>query len=302
MDGEMIKAVAKRIRPLHVLSSLLLYALGVGISDYLGYGINIQTYILGQAWVLSLQMGVYYLADYLRVPLDLGVMDRPPFGSQKNEDQELLQPEVILPLSALLLALWAAFTVILFQQGVLNVSSLFLMAAFFTAYIVRLVPDFSLLDAGYGDFLTTLQIVVIVPALGFMLHAGESHRLLALTMFPLFTLHLALLLAFQFPSYASDIAHERVSMLTKMGWKNGIFFHNLLILLAYLILGFSLFFGFPSHFVVPVLFTLPLGAFQVWYVYSLSQGAPTRWKRMLFVSITLFFLPAYLFAYTYWTR
>lgn len=298
----MIKAVAKRIRPLHVLSSVLLYALGVGISDYLGVAINIQTYILGQAWVLSLQLGMYYLGDYLGIPLELGVRDRPPFGSPKKGDQELLQPEVILSLSALLLALWAAFTVILFQLGSLSGASLFLMAAFFTAYLIRLVPDFSLLDAGYGEFLTTLQIVVIVPALGFMLQAGESHRLLGLTVFPLFALHLAMLLAFQFPSYASDITHDRVSMLTKMGWKNGIFVHNILILLAYLILGFSLFFGFPSHFVVPVLFTLPLGAFQVWYVYSLSQGAPTRWKRMLFLSITLFFLPAYLFAYTYWTR
>lgn len=298
----MIKAVAKRIRPLHVLSSVLLYSLGVGISDYLGVAINIQTYILGQAWVLSLQLGMYYLGDYLGIPLELGVRDRPPFGSPKKGDQKLLQPEVLLSLSALLLALWAAFTVILFQLGSLSGASLFLMAAFFTAYLIRLVPDFSLLDAGYGEFLTTLQIVVIVPALGFMLQAGESHRLLGLTVFPLFALHLAMLLAFQFPSYASDITHDRVSMLTKMGWKSGIFVHNILILLAYLILGFSLFFGFPSHFVVPVLFTLPLGAFQVWYVYSLSQGAPTRWKRMLFLSITLFFLPAYLFTYTYWTR
>ncbi|MFO8037435.1 MAG: hypothetical protein R6U57_12495 [Anaerolineales bacterium] len=302
MDGEEIIAVVKRTRPLHLFSGILLYAMGVGIGDYLGFYIDPQTYVLGQVWVLSLQLGVFYLGDYLGHPPDEGLINRPPFQVQEEEVWKKLRKEVLLLISAIFFSLCAAFSVILEWQRGLGISSAFLMVGFFAGYILRIFPAFRVQASGLGECITTLQLVVFVPALGFTLQVEEYHRLLSLTAFPLFLLHLAMLLVFQLPTYAADLARRKGSMMTKMGWKNGIFLHNLLVILAFLVLSLSLFFGFPSRFVVPVLFALPFGMFQVWYLYKMSQGAPTRWKLLTLTSVVLFLLPAYLFAYSFWTQ
>jgi 1,4-dihydroxy-2-naphthoate octaprenyltransferase len=302
MNGEEIIAVAKRIRPLHLVSGMLLYAMGVGISDYLGFNIDMQTYVLGQVWLLSLQLGVFFLGDYLGNPLDEGLINRPPFHPPQEKDPRKLRKEIILPLSAIFFSLCAAFSVILEWQHGLSISSAFLMVGFFTGYIVRIFPGFRLQDSGLGDIITTLQLVAFVPALGFTLQVEEYHRFLSLTTFPLFMLHLAMLLVFQLPTYAVDLARRKQSIMTKMGWKNGIFLHNLLVILSFLVLGISLFFGFPSRFVYPVFFALPFGMFQVWYLYKITQGAPTRWKLLTLTSVVLFLLPTYLFTYSFWTQ
>lgn len=302
MDGEEIIAVVKRIRPLHLFSGVLLYAMGVGIGDYLGFNIDSPLYVLGQVWVLSLQLGVFFLGDYLGNPLDEGLINRPPFQVSEGEDPKAFRKEIILLISAIFFSLCAAFSVILEWQHGLGISSAFLMVGFFTGYIVRIFPSFRIQDAGLGDVITTVQLVAFVPALGFTLQVEEYHRLLSLTAFPLFLLHLAMLLVFQLPTYGADLARKKGSMMTKLGWKNGIFLHNLLIILAFLMLGLSLFFGFPSRFVYPVFFALPFGMFQVWYLYRITQGAPTRWKLLTLNSVVLFLLPAYLFTYSFWTQ
>lgn len=302
MDGEEIKTLINKIRPLHIFSGILLYAMGVGISDYLGFRVYAPTYILGQAWVLSLQLGVFYLGEYLGNPLDVGLINRPPFHQPQERDRRLIRQEVTLFISSIFFSLCAAFSVILEWQQGLSGSSAFLMVAFFVGYLVRIFPRFRIEESGFGVLITTLQMVVLIPALGFTLQAEEYHRLLSLATFPLFTLHLAMLLVFQFPTYAADLAREKGSILTRMGWKNGIFIHNILVIFSFLILGLSLFIGFPSRFVYPVLFALPFGIFQVWYLYRLAQGAPARWKLLTLTSVILFLLPAYLFTYSFWTQ
>ena len=47
--------------PLFVLCGILVYALGVGVADYLGTTINWSVYLFGQVWVIALQLGAAYL-------------------------------------------------------------------------------------------------------------------------------------------------------------------------------------------------------------------------------------------------
>ncbi len=58
------------IRPLFLLGGLLVYALGVGIADYLGQEIDWGIYLLGQAWVTTLQLCTHFLNEYFNAPDD----------------------------------------------------------------------------------------------------------------------------------------------------------------------------------------------------------------------------------------
>ena len=77
----------------------------------------------------------------------------------------------------------------------------------------------------------------MAPALALMLQIGQLHRLIALITFPLTFLYLAMYPAISMQRYAEEERKERRTMLVRMGWQRGMSFHNLLILLAFLLMG-----------------------------------------------------------------
>lgn len=302
MDGKRLRSSITKLRPLHLFSGVLLYVMGVGIGDYLGFTIYPGAFFLGWIWVLTLQLGMITLGDYMGTPLDVGLLHRRPFSPSAEEGGQESKKERSILLSALFLALTAACTVLMELSRPLTAPVILLMAALTASYVVQIWPSLDFERTGLRELLTTIQLVVILPALGFTLQTGLYHRFLGLTTFPLFSLHVAMLFVFQLPSYGSDVSQRRHTAMTEMGWQNGIFLHNMLVIFAYLMLGISLFLGYPPRLVYPVLLTLPFGAFQVWSLYRLTQGAPTRWKLLMLVSTVLFLLPTYLFTYSFWTQ
>jgi len=302
MDGEVFVSFLKRLRPLHVLSGILLYAMGVGISDYLGGTIDVTTYVLGQMWVVAVQAGFFFLGDSQDRPIDPGVLNRPPFQEDVEGDADVLNRDTALWISVGFLAGAAVFSVLLERQQVLGLPAAVLMTVFVLGYALRVLPFVSLELDGFEGLIHSLQLVMILPALAFLLQEGGFHRLLGLASFPIFSLHVAMLFAFQFPTYAADIRRGRATMLTLMGWKNGIFLHNLLVFTAFLVLVGSLFIGFPTPFVLPVLLAVPFAGFQVWYMIRIGQGTPTRWRLLMLTAVILFLLPTYLLTYSFWTQ
>lgn len=292
----------KRLRPLHVLSGILLSVMGVGISDYLGGMIDVTTYLLGQLWVVAVQAGFFFLGDSQLRPIDRGLLNRPPVQKDSEGGGSQLDRDTSLWISVGFLAGAAVLTVLLERQQGLGLPAALLMTGFVAGYVLRVIPTVSLELDGFGGLIHSLQMVMILPALAYILQEGGFHRLLGLASFPIFSLHVAMLFAFQFPTYAADIRRGQVTMLTRMGWENGIFLHNLLVFSAFLVLVGSLFLGFPAPFGVPVLLAVPFAAFQVWYMIRIGQGAATRWHLLVLTAVILFLLPTYLLTYSFWTQ
>ncbi len=71
---------------------------------------------------------------------------------------------------------------------------------------------------------------------------------------------------------------------------------------AYLILGIAVLFGFPFSFALPVFFTLPVGLFQIWQLSQIADGAKPNWQLLISLGAGLFFACGYLLAYAYWTN
>jgi len=290
-------------RPLFLLGGVLVFALGVGIARYLGKPIDWGMYFLGQSWVTTLQLAGQYLNEYFDAPQDVQNTNRTPFtGGSGALGPDGLPRRTALIAAAGCLAVTASLTVLLLSQASLSPSTVLIMVIGFSGAILYSVPPVRLSTTGYGELTTSFLVANLVPAFAFLLQSGELHRLLAMATFPLTLLHLAMMLAFEFPDYATDLRLGKRTLLVRMGWQRAVVLNNLLILGAYLTLGLAVVFGLPFYIALPSLITLPLGLLQIWQMRRIADGAKPNWTALTLTGIALFSVVAYLLTFAFWTR
>ena len=291
--------LVQHIRPLHLMTLIVLYFLGVGFGRYLGQRIDLAPLLIGLLWILTLSIGLNFLGDYYQTPFDWGWVRK---EQGENDTQEKDRDEVLLYISVASLAVGAVLTVILGISGSLSLSSGLVMASYFLLYCLIIIPGISLDLSGIGEFFTSIILVVLPPAIGYLLQAGEFHRFLYLGIFPLFPLHLAMILVLRLKTYPVDIRKDRKTLLVRLGWQRGVYLHNLMVLSGFLLFGVALIFDMPFRLVLPVFFTLPVAGYLIWYLSNLEDGAPVRWPLITLLSLVVFFLPVYLITFTVWIR
>jgi len=292
----------KHIRPVHLLTTIALCLLGTGFARYLGQRIDYSLFLQGLAWLLFLQLGYYFLGDHFKIPFDAGLYKRLPFKSDDKSAEPAQSEETLLYISVSCFAGAVILSLLLILQGAVSISTAFLMGLFFAGNFLLVVPGVSLDLSGVGEIITSIILVIIPPAFVFFLQYGSFHRFLALGIFPLYPLHLALILLLRLPGYGDDLRENRRNLLVRIGWIQGIFLHNLLIFSGFLLFGVAILFGFPVRIVGFVFLTLPAGLYLVWYLSKLEDGAPVRWPLITLLSLVVFFLPVYLLTYSSWIR
>jgi 1,4-dihydroxy-2-naphthoate octaprenyltransferase len=120
--------------------------------------------------------------------------------------------------------------------------------------------------------------------------------------FPLTLLHLAMMLAFELPDFMTDLRYDKRTLMVRLGWERGMQLHNLLILLASLMLGVSMLFGLPPAIGLPAMLFLPLGLFQIWLMLRIAAGARPNWNILGLMAILVFGMATYLLTFGFWTR
>lgn len=290
-------------RPHFLLGAALLYALGAGISRYLGGPIDWGLYWLGQVWVTLMQLSTHYLNEYFDSVVDADNEHRTPFsGGSGTIGKEKLRRETALYAAAICLALAAYFSVSIIRNAHVNAALVLTLALIFLGAFFYSTPPVRLASSGYGELTTSIIVSNLVPALAFLLQNNELHRLLAMATFPLTTLNIAMMMAFELPDYASDLKYLKQTLMVRIGWQRGILFHNLCILISYVLFGLGALLGFPLPIVLPAFLTLPMGLFQIWLVNRLADGAKPNWGALTFTAVALYGVTAYLLAFTFWTR
>lgn len=280
-----------------------MYALGVGIARYLGMGIDWGVYFLGQFWVTTLQLAGQYLNEYFDAPQDNQNTNRTPFtGGSGALGPDGLPRRTALIAAAGCLAVTASLTVLLLSTASIAPGTLLIMAIGLLGALTYSVPPVRLSSTGYGELVTSFLVANLVPAFAFLLQSGDLHRLLAMATFPLTMLHLAMMLAFEFPDYATDIRLGKRTLLVRMGWQRAVLLHNMLILFAYVTLGLAVILGLPFFIALPSLLTFPLGFLQIWQMRRIADGAKPNWTALALTGIALFTVVAYLLTFAFWTR
>lgn len=303
MDIRAFRLFIKLSRPLFLIGAALVYALGAGIARYLGVAIDLSVYILGQAWVTTVQLATHYFNEYFDSPADSANANRTIFtGGSGALGEEGLPREVALWAGIASLTAAASFTLMLIRVNGMSPSLYIFMLLIFSGAFFYSMPPVRLVETGYGELTTSIIVASLVPGFAHLLQTGELHRLVAMSTFPLIALHLAMMLAFELPDYANDFKFEKLTLMVRIGWERGITFHNILILAAYLLFGLAMLFGFPLRIGLPALLSFPLGLFQIWYVNRIAAGTKPNWNLLGLLAVLVFGITAYLLVFSFWTR
>ncbi len=300
---ESIRLFIRLSRPFFLLGVVVLYALGAGIAHYMGNPIDWSVYVLGQVWVSLLQLSTQYFNEFYNAPADRLNPNRTFLtGGSGAIGPGKLPRRVALIAALTCLAFLASLTVVLNSLVQLAPQALLIMGLAFLGAFFYSVPPVKLESTGYGELTTAALVAFMVPAYAFILQAGELHRLIAMSAFPLVALHLAMLLAFELPDYANDIKFSKRTLLVRPGWQNGMTLHNILILTAFLLLVLAGSLGYPRFALFAGLLPLPVGLFQIWQMRLIANGAKPNWQLLTTGAVAVFASTAYLLAYAFWTH
>jgi 1,4-dihydroxy-2-naphthoate octaprenyltransferase len=288
------------IRPIHLTTVLALYLAGAGLARYLGARLNFLDLGLGFLWLLCLFLGLFLLGDYLGISFESPLF---PVEHTMTADQVQNQsaPSQLLLFGALaLLSAAGILTLLIGLRGVIGPPVAVVMVLIFGLSASVIIPRLNLKYSGIGEFIISLNLALLPPALAFFTQYGEFHRFLTFSFFPVFPLHLALILTLRLRSYALDYRFDRKTLMVRLGWVKGVFLHNLLILSAFVLFGVAMLFGLPVRIVGPVFLALVPAGYLIWIYSGLEHGAPVRWPVIIFLSLVVFFMPVYLIAFTVW--
>ena len=302
---ENLRILIRLARPVFLLGAALVYALGVGIARYLGTTIDWNTYILGQAWVTLVQLSTHFLNEYYDAQADAENPNRTPFSGGSGmlgRGEGRLPRRTALLAGMTSLAFAASVTVVLIAEARLSPVAVLIMILTFLGAFFYSTPPISLESSGYGELTTSILVAFLVPAFGFVLQAGDLHRLVAMSTFSLVFLHLAMLISFELPDYGTDLKYDKRTLLVRMGWQNGMTLHNILIVVAFLLIALAASFGMPAFAALPALLPLPLGLLQIWQMRRIARGMRPNWTAVTLNGVALFASTAYLITFAFWTH
>ncbi len=291
----MLKTIIRFSHPINLALAGLTYTLGAGIARYLGETETLTIYWLGLIGVILGQLGMNLLGEYFR-PYTEPV----PEGLTRAELETLRTILILSSIAALAGAALIAY--LLLQEGALSPTAMLFLGLSLAIVVGYAVPPLRLTDKGYGEFAVAVNLAFISSALGFILQAGEYHRLVSIVSFPLTFLALAYFLVLGFPTYASDQKYDRRTLLRIMGWERAVPLHHFLILAAYLLLASAYFFGVAWRLLWQAFLTFPFALFQIWQLRNISLGGRPVWRLLVVNALAVFGLTAYLLTFAFWLR
>ena len=300
-----LQLFVRSIRPIYLLSAALLYVMGAGIARYLSGQINWSSFFIGLVWVILILLGFQCLNEYFEPS---SVADEPswkltPFsGGSGAFGPGRLPRQVALWSGLSCLTITASLTVLMLKNLGISLVGLVILFLIILGELLYALPPVRLVSAGYGELTMSIIMVALIPAWAFLIQGHDFHRLLIMLAFPLTILHLGMLLALEFPDYASDLKQGRKPIIIRIGWQRGMLLHNILILASFVILGVAFVFGLPLRLGWPVFFVLPLGIFQIWMMNRIGDGAKPNWNLLVLVALSTFGLTTYLLTFGFWTH
>lgn len=288
-------------RPLFLFGGVLLYALGALIARYQGAALDVGVYWSGQLSVIALQLMTHYLNEYWDVETDRLNHNRTPLsgGSGVLVCGELPRITAFTAAMVCLAVATAMASCLIFTYAVPPSAWVILLLGFIGSYFYS-SPPLTLSSTGYGELTTSIVVAGLVPALGHVVQARHPSFLVLLATAPLVVLHLAMLLAFEFPDFLSDKAAGKRTLLVRVGRRTGAKLHNALILLAFGLVGVTPCIGLPVQVALAVVLTSPLALMQISLVRRLQRGDPVSFTPLTFLGLLLFVLAASFTALSFW--
>ncbi len=295
ITGSQVRLFIRLSRPSFLGLGLLLYGLGIGIGRYLGVRLDPTVYLLGQGLVTLIQLIGGYLYEFYNAEsktLYRRTAQNPDLSGVLQDEQ--LPRQVAQVAAAIALALGAALVYNLLATSSISVIAWIILVILLLSAFIYSLPPIQLATSGYGELLLSAAMGALLPAFAFSLQAGNLHRLIIMTATPLVALHFAMLMVFELRSYAVDLSVERRTLMVRLGWQTGMRLHDLALIFSMGSVLAAYLAGMPSRIALNSLIALPLAVAQIWQMSRIRNGAPIRWKPLLYNAVALVALLAYL--------
>ncbi len=224
-------------RPLHLLLAALTYLLGASIPAYLGISFQPISFVLGLACVLLAQAGMALLGEVFRPH------NEPLIEGETPAQQETLRNNMLY-ISVGMIATIALIAFIIYLNHNLTLPTFLFLLSSILLILLYSVPPIRLANRGFGELILAAHITYVVPTIGFLLQAGESHRLLFVLAVPLMALGLAYFLILNFVTFQNDQKYQRGTLLRHLTWQRAIPLHHSLIAFAYFMFALATLLGF----------------------------------------------------------
>ncbi len=282
-------AFIRLTRPVFLLGGALLYALGVTMAARRGVPVRLSLVLLGQLMVTAIQLMAHYANEYYDITSDRLNSRRTWFtgGSGILPAGELAREVARRASYAAAFVGVLAIAAVTIQSpitGVIGIVSL-LGAWFYSA------PPLTLMSSGWGELTTSLIVALLTPLTGFVLQAGYLDAQVLFVCAPLVVIHLAMLIAFEFPDWEADVAAGKRTLVVRLGRDRAIYVHTALIASATIWLMVASISWPPARYVWPM---MPLAA---WQALSLAWRARHGWTGLPLLTlgaVGLFVLPSVL--------
>jgi len=273
--------------------AILGYLVGGGFVSYVGRNVNWLLFWLGLGIVILFMMCSEYLSMFFYLNQTNG-----EFGTKFRNKLK----NTFFQLGLTVLSVGAVVTFFMFFFVTNKLEIWIFLGIFFLLNIILIFPPMEIRKRGYRDLISAINLVVVTPAFAQILQLEELHRSLLLITFPSFFLVVSIFLAFSLEKYASDISKKKFSLMTVMGWKSGMNFHNLFLLLTYFSYGLAALFGLPFKFLLPAVVAFPFSVLQFWEMSRIGNGEKPRWKFLKLSALASIGILVYFLLFNLWFR
>jgi 1,4-dihydroxy-2-naphthoate octaprenyltransferase len=287
-----LRTIFRLSRPLYVVLAALTYCFGVSIANYLGKPFRFDAFWLGLVGIMLAQMSMSLLSEVFR-------LDAEPLTEDETRRDRLVIRNNALYISVAAITVDAVIAFLLYRNLTLSPASFSFLLLSLVLILAYALPPFR--NRGFGEFLLAVQLGYIIPSIGYLLQANETHRFLVLLL-PLTLLAFAYFIVLDFPTFASDRKYNRSTMLTRLGWERVVPLHHIFVLFAYVFFAISPALGISLSLLWPAFLTLPFALFQIYQVRAISLGAPANWTLLTATALAVFGLTTYFLTLTFWLR
>lgn len=265
-------------RPVFLLGGALLYWLGVIYALRQGVMLRLDHALLGQVMVTAIQLLAQYANEYYDVEADCLNTQRTWFsgGSGVLPTGEMDRGIVRQAMSVCACVGGIAILIAITQSPWVGLVGLLGLAGawFYSA------PPLTLMSSGWGELSASVLVALLTPLIGFMLQTDRLNPGLLFLCAPLMLIHIAMLIAFEFPDWQADVMARKRTLAVRLGLERAALVHGVLIIVALaLLVGMAL--------VLPTArYALGVAPLALWQVLAVVQNVRHVWTQMQWLTLS----------------
>jgi 1,4-dihydroxy-2-naphthoate octaprenyltransferase len=283
-------------KPWELLLVVVYYFLGVGLARFSGNEISLVKLLIGLTIVLFIMLASFFLQKSVSFEeTSNGVFRMQKVKGQLSAKSYLLFGYSFISAGVICLILLIAGTQLPLTAG-------FAIFLFFTGMILYSLKPLRIINQFVSEILYPIILTAFLPVFSYFLQSQTSVGWLLYSTIPLVFLLISRNLANSLENYKESRDRQFASIMETTGWRTGTKIHNILVLVAFLLMGLFGILGQPWRLIWPGLLALPVGIFQIWQIILITQGGKPRWKLLALAANSLPVLPAYFLVLSLWLR